>query len=200
MNIEQELEAITRFCQEDSEIANSLLNAKEFFFESCGKIIASDINYQTRMNCFLNWFLFDWKLNNNQNIFKTIVSRYGKNELKTYQNQFFNNIHSIFILLKKKKTENIIYDLYTKKKYKIEKEFFLQEFFKKTCFETRVFIINEKYYLSNYILIHPERAMIYIKNSIKNKKDLKKFIFYLHKCYYKWHTYRHFQVSQIYCD
>lgn len=203
MNIREELELITSLLVQDSEFSKSLLEAKEYFFQMCGKTYSSDENYKLRMDCFLNWFLFDWKFKDGNPIFKTIVAKYGNQNLQPFHYQFHHNVHSIFCFLKEKKTGYFILDLYTKKKYNIEKDFSFQEMTKNACFETRIFTISEKHFFSNYIITHPLPANRYIQKSIKNCKNpatLKEVIFQLHKKYFKWHTYKHFSINQIYSD
>jgi hypothetical protein len=204
MRINKELEKIIGLLEQDSDISNNLLQAKEFFFEACGKMRAIDVNYQDRINCFLNWFLFDWKLKDGSTVFKTIVSRFGEQQLDPYHYQFDKNTHSIFRFLKEKKSGYLIYDLFDKKKKLIEKEDSFFGISRKACFETRIFSINQKFFFSNYFIIHPLEANSYIEKSVKNLKKnqalLSELIFKLHKHYYKCYTYKHFTVQKIYCE
>ena len=203
MNIGEELELITSLISQDSEFSKNLIKAKDYFFQICGRTYPGDENYKTRMDCFLNWFLFDWKFKNDNPIFKNIIVKFGVEYLQPFHYQFHQNIHSIFRFLKEQKRGYLIIDLFTKKKYILEKDFYFQEMEKNSCFETRVFIISEKFFLSNYIIIHPLKANRYIQKIVKDCKNqiaLKEVILQLHKKYFKWHTYKHFNVNQIYDD
>ena len=204
INIEVALESIIKFVQRDPELSTSLLEAKEYFTKVCGKIQSVDVNYQNRINCFLNWFLFDWRLKNNYSVFKIIVSKFGEKGLHSSCYQFSDNIHSLFIFLKERRSGYLIYDLFSKTKYLIKKDSFFQTVEKKSCFETRIFTINQLNCFSNYLILHPIGAMSYIQRAVKNCKNqssnLSELLLQLHRSYYKWYTYKHFSLKQIYSD
>ena len=203
LSIEELIENIIFLIHKDERISRELAQAKEFFFEKTGKIHISAASYQNRINCFLNWFLFDWNTAHKQScIYKNIISKFGASDLDERHYQLHPNVNSIFILKKEKKEEIKVIDLFSKKKYLVPRSNFFQGVEKYCCFESRLHCINKVYYFSNYLILHPREVSSYVQkkvNECENKKtNFRELLFKLHHTAHKWESYKHFPLKKVY--
>ena len=202
VDINEIIENIVSLIEQDQTLNRELARAKEIFFEKAGKINITTHSYQDRVNCFLNWFLFDWESNEQTSIYKIIISRFGTDKLSPIHYQLFPHSHSIFCLLKVKSTSYKVLDLFHKRKYLIQKEYFFQGMEKYSCFESRLYYINKNYIFSNYVILHPIETSSYIQKKVKDCKGssekFKSLFFKLHKAAHKYETYKHFPIKNIY--
>lgn len=202
LNIEEIFEDIVSLINKDTILSRELFQAKNLFFKNVGKIHTSNPNYQNRINCFLNWFLFDWNIEKKPCVYKIIISRLDSNLFSQYHYQLSSHYHSIFYTYKTKKDIFFIKDLFSKKKYKVQNCYFFQGVEKEHCFESRLYLINNEPIFSNYLILHTVEANSYIKKAIKSCngeiKKLKDLIIKLHKLAHQYATYKHFSIKKIY--
>ncbi len=203
LSIDELIENIVFLIQKDVRISRELAQAKEFFFEKTGKIHISAAGYQSRINCFLNWFLFNWNTAHKQAcIYKLIVSKFGASDLNEKHYQLYPNVNSIFVLQKEKKEEIKVLDLFYKKKYLVLKSNFFQGIEKHCCFESRLHCINKVYYFGNYLILHPREVSSYVQKKVRECENkvtrLNELIFKLHHMAQKWESYKHFPLKKIY--
>jgi hypothetical protein len=199
-------EKTSRYFGQHPVISKELVAAKEEFFTMTGKIGESDNEFGNRMNAFLLWFLFDFKLASTQT---TPVDHYVSyleetnpgEDLSIIQSQK-GHVHSLFFFVKEKQGMFIIKDFYTGLKYNISDSRILIGHEKKALFETRIFEIDGTHYFANYFIHHPINVRKGIKKRLKqikkNKESIKPFLLKLHAYQTKWRRYRNIDIKSIY--
>ena len=189
---------------EDNKI--ELVKAKQNYFKITGKINDEDTDFSNRMNAFLLWFMFDWKLSSTkQSLFdgylESLKIEDKDNKYKSMSVQK-DHLHTLFSFIKIKNDKVIIKDIFNSVKYTIDDDNYLFGINKKTIFESRLFNINNIQYLSNYLIIHPNETKKDILKAINNirKKGLSKkdFLIKLHSFHTKWKRYRNINIKSIY--
>jgi len=199
-------ESISTFFDKHPQWSKELIIAKGTFFSLTGKIGESDNEFGNRMNAFLCWFIFDYKLPSAGTVPFNLFLEYSKKEnlatdLGILQSQK-EHIHSLFYFIKEKRDQIVIKDLYSGQNYKVSGSHVLVGQEKEACFETRLFEFGGKYYFANYFIYHPVIARKDIKRQVKlirkKKEPIKPFLLKLHLYHTKWRRYRNINIRSIY--
>ena len=205
-SFEQFFDRISTFCETNPVIAKEIFEAKEEFFAMTGKVRDNEDEFNTRMNAFLLWFIFDRKPH--ESLYSP-VSKYQIhlektgwfNELEVLNNQLVH-VHSLFKIVKIKNGITFVKDLISGIKYEIEDENTLMGMSKDIYFETRLFTFNDKRCFSNYFIQHPPIVNKGIRKQLKpvkrEKKLIKPFLLKLHTFNNKYHKYRSIDIKSIY--
>jgi len=197
---------INNYLSIDYKFSNEIVDAKEKYFEITGKVNDDDLDFSNRMNAFLLWFTFNWKVSpGNVSPFDEYIEYLKKKEEKSEQNLMENqknHIHSLFTFIKIKNNKTLIKDVFTSDKYNIKDIDYFNKVSKNTIFETRIFTFNNSFYFSNYFITHPNIAK---KDIFKEAKNIKKnglnkidFLLKLHSFHTKWNRYRNINIKSIY--
>ena len=199
-------EDINILFSKENKLNKELMIAKDYFFKITGKIHDDDNDFSNRMNAFLLWFIFDWKISpGNRTPLDEYIYHLKDNNLeedRRFVETQKKHLHSLFKLVKVENNRTKIRDIFTSKKYIINGVEYFIGTPKNTIFETRIFLINEKYILSNYVIFHPN---ITKKSILKESKLIKKygsnkkqFLLKLHSFHTKWKRYRNINIKSIY--
>ena len=202
IDINNIIEEVFIILDKNTRFAKYILAAKKLFIQQTGLLNEVREEYNSRINCFLNWFLFDWHVPDYPQscIYKIIISHFSSN---FQDNQSFfqltPHIHSIFELTKLKENLSIIKDIATKKKYVLESSLGMPI---GTIFESRVFTIHQLNYMSNYIIPHPhtlkKKIAKILQHYKKNNKSTHELIIFLHNFYTKTLYYKNISKDAIY--
>ncbi len=186
---------------------SALLEAKEAFFRETGKIGEKDQNFTLRMNAFLHWFAFNWKLAPIQVIpyqiyLEAMEDKWNSPQLETLKKQK-NHIHSLFKFVKITKAGlSIIKDLYSGIKYEIPDQNALFGVDRGTFFETRLYRSNNALIFASYHIFHPLEVRRGISKKMKmikkNREPFLPFLMQLQSYHYKWNKYRSIDIKSIY--
>ena len=198
---DQIIENLASYIAQKEPYRRYILDARKYFSELVAKITDSSPDYTNRINCFLNWFLFDWPSpKNSASPYKLILLELKKDIYSLEHFQLIPHLHSLFEYIKSSNNEIVIRDLFTKKKYFVKMSPLYIE--KGTYFETRIFLINKEQMLSNYFIYHPKEAnrLIYqkIREHRKKNKIIKPLILQLHKCFVRRSFFKHYPIEQVY--
>lgn len=203
---EQFFDRMATFCETNPVIAKEIIEAKDEFFAMTGKVKDNEDEFNTRMNAFLIWFIFDRKPH--ESLYSP-VSKYQDHlrnigwleELEVLNNQLIH-IHSLFKFIKIKNGITIIKDLISGYKYKVEDENTLIGMAPDIFFETRLFKFDDKLSFCNYFIQHPPIVNKAIKKQLKpvkrEKKLVKPFLLKLHTFNNKYLKYRSIDIKSIY--
>jgi hypothetical protein len=151
--------------------------ARDEFFQVTGTVAEGSEHFETKMNNFLDWYVFDRPLNQSQiTPIKAFVHDFTKDmsdeERSIYEDFSLSKI-SVYELLKIKGNDLYVQDLFDKEKYVIEESELASGFRKGDIFQTRLLKYKERFLLGNAFVFHPREAKNFIQKQIKKIKYLK---------------------------
>ena len=151
--------------------ADELNDAKAEYGETIGSIFDDDESFDSRMASFLEWYVFDRILKNNQKTPLSVYIDYHLNdwpeETKNHFLAFKENIHSLFIVKKPMKGSVLAINLFDQKKYTIEESQSEFIFRKNDIFEGRAIPLPEGNLFTGTYCFHPQEVTKFIKNKIE---------------------------------
>lgn len=150
-----------------------LIKAKEHYFHLTGPILEEDGDFENRLNCFYDWFLFSYELEE-----LTTVSKHYliSNKLsKDLEQSIFENHYSLFHIQKEDMKKNIvIQDFIEKKKMKILAENLQLPVLVDDLFVGRVVLYQDNWYLMKGLSFLPQEMKKNLTPFIKKIKAIKK--------------------------
>lgn len=204
-------ECVNRICSfftEHRQMSDELLLAKEEYFRRTGLIRETDADFSNRMNAFLLWFVFDWKLTTIRcsplSVYLEELEKKQKmDEYQFLKEQKEKHVHSLFQFVRiTRKDLCYIKDLYSGKKYFIQDTRSMLGVDKGTYFETRIFFQGDEPYFANYFLFHPlnvRRGIRKVVKLIKKREEpIEPFLLDLHLSHTKWSKYSGIDIKSIY--
>ncbi len=161
-----------------NEFSEEVINAKKEYFSKVGEIFEDDKYFENKMVSFTEWYCFDRILEKFQ---KTPLEYYiDKNkpimkaeEMGIY-NDFLKNVHSIFYIVKSKKSGIIVKDMCNSKKFSVSQNDSNLVFFKGDILEGRLIPFKERNYFSGPVCLHPVKLYRKIKRALKKKSGNQK--------------------------
>jgi hypothetical protein len=163
--------------------ADEIIEAREQYFTVAGKVFHDDAFYETRINYFFDFFLFERAINKNQSLINsgsiTPIEFFLQQcasrkitlqpEALALARQFANFKHSFYQVLKVKENSMIIRDICTQEKHVLAPQNgeTFRGFERKDVFQAFIFIGEHKTYLSRGVLQHPVKAIRTIKKNLK---------------------------------
>jgi len=206
MDYQQYLEPIIKKYS-TGDFYSELISAKNEYFEKTGMVTEEDIEYENRMNIFLDWYLFDrplasFKVAPVSHYYSQMADKLTIEEADIYKG-FCNTIHSIFYCLKIKKDEVVVEDLFQEKKYNVSHFEYKQAFMKGDIFEARLIPFKKEYIFYNGFCFHPVEMEKFIVSEIKkvkhqDKSEQTKLIQQLAAMKLKHSRYQHINIKHIY--
>ncbi len=199
-------ENLSSFCEQHKTVSKQLVKAKDKFFFLTGKLKENEQDFNNRVNSFLWWFFFDFRLKDAHHsplfYYKEHLEQQNNRDAIALLNEQIAHIHSLFKFIKIKNGQSRIKDIVTGKKYLINDENSLFGFVKGIYFETRLFSFEGQWCLANYFIRHPIAVKREMRKKLKpirkDNKALKSFFLELHSYYTKWHKYRSININNIY--
>jgi len=186
-----------------------VFEAKEEYFNKAGRVFEDDAEFESRMNIFMDWYIFDRDLpgvdlppvkyyfNQNQTQFKN-------EELSIYKD-LCTTVHSLFQLKRKKWFSKgvVIKDLFTGKKYTVHNPEMSLGLNKGDLFEARVIPFKGQFEFSTGFCFHPLEMKSFILKEIKKvryqeKSRHTKLILQLSQMKLNQLRFAHIDVNEIY--
>ena len=185
---------------------SEVTSAKEEFQKIAGQIMESDRSYNARINAFHNWYILDRPLHSVNQTPHRYYIEYNRNTLEETAvkglGELADNIHAVFQLLKLKKDVFMVRDLASGKKYAVQDAVQVATMEHGEVFNSRLFVHDGKYFLTNYVIVHPPEVAKIIraeaKRVRKKKEDSKSFLFRLLFFHSRWEQYSQWDVRNIY--
>ena len=183
--------------------------AKYEFFATSGSIHEDNINYLERMNLFLDWYIFDRKLDNDDLTPFAFFCEKNKASFTEEEKTFFegtnNFVSSIFFIKSINKERAKVKDLFTGKVYKVSDNYVINLVNKGDIFQGRLIPLKDKNIFSRGFCFHPPETIGYIKSEIRKIKNMSHvyhtaFMSRLALMKLKTEEYSHVPVGNIYSE
>ena len=157
--------------------SKDVLDARQEYQTIAGNIYEDDKSYESKMALFLEWYIFDRIIpNNDQTLLEKIICQNKETEasnlLKIYE-QFNTNIHALFIVKKIREYSVRVLNLFDNEQYEVNEPSGKLLFSKSCIFEGRIIPYDNTYYFSGSFCFHPEKAKKFINRQIKLLSDIK---------------------------
>jgi hypothetical protein len=152
--------------------STDICEARKDYQKLAGEIYEDDKSYESRVGSFLEWYLFDREIPDEQlTPLETFIKGNGRNDLpqgiKNLE-ELTNNIHGLFVIKKIRDHEVVALNLLDDTKYNVRESEGKIIFQKNELFEARIVLNNDAYYFTGNFCFHPKDAVKFIKSEIKN--------------------------------
>lgn len=157
------------------DLQEERLIAREFFFVVTGKVHEDDPNYENRMACFQEFFMFDFRLSNvfsGSTVFETFLFNTTKT-LPLKKTQSFehlrNQVHSIFQVMEIKPQGMILKDLFSSRYYDVTALSFVTftGLNAGQLLDTRLFEFKGCFYFTGIFILHEHNVQRFVEEKIK---------------------------------
>lgn len=192
-----------------TKFQDELNMARKEFFENAGTLDENKPNYTLRMNQFYDWYFLTRPLKGYMQTPLMVVSvqrelRLTEKDVETIE-ILKKARHSLFELIKVKKEEIHLKDLFKNEKVVLNADQHIFEFDEKEFFEARIIELGTKKYFLKGFCFHPESAQKFILSEVKiyqknSDLDPADFMLRLVKMRYKFEQYRHVKPDMIYTN
>ena len=200
--IEQHLEkALAHYSQ--NRYYDIMLKAKDSYLQLTGSVDDTEQDYENKMNCFNDWYLFQYRLpRQNCTIMENYLQSHSLDEITTLA--FRNFCHSLFQYLGKSfRGYFSIKDLWSKKKFILNKESPLP-LLKNDFFIGRIIPLPDESYLMKGRSLLPADSWPIIKKKMRSVMksqeigEKNKFLYELESLNTKYKRYGHIDVAKIF--
>lgn len=170
----QYLERLTQIATGEDYL-DAVREAKARYFRATGEVFEDDPFFDSRMNGFLEYYLFDWPAGPGGKSTTAIIIDKGKytlppDELVAFAG-FDRNVHSIFEFKKKKGELVTVLNLYDDEKYEVHERRALAGMEKGDLFEARLLPLGDKLHFSNAFVFHPKSVKKFIVAELKVARE-----------------------------
>jgi hypothetical protein len=183
--------------------------AKQEFFERAGIVYEDDLEFEQRMNLFMDWYLFDRDLPGVDLPPIRYFIRQHATEFSVEQKQIYEDLstslHSIFYLKRFSLFGKnlVVQDLFSRKSFTVNDARLKQAFSRGDIFEGRIFLHQGKWYFAQGFCFHPVEMRSFILGEIKkirfqDKSRHLKLILQLAQMKLKHTRFSHIDVQHIY--
>lgn len=211
LNIEQFESSFTKLVGNfaAAKFQDELNMARKEFFENAGTLDENKPNYSLRMNQFYDWYFLTRPLKGHMQTPLMVCSIQRELRLSEEDEQVIEILkkarHSLFEIVKVKKDEITLKDLFKNEKVTVNADQHIFEFDEKEIFEARIVELGEKKYFLKGFCFHPESAQKFILAEVKVYQknpdlDPSDFMLRLVKMRYKFEQYRHVKPDMIYTN
>lgn len=151
--------------------STDIFEARQDYQKLAGEIYEDDKSYESRVGSFLEWYLFDRVIPDEQlTPLETLIKNNVRDTLPegvSNLEEFTTNIHGLFIIKKIRDHEVVALNLLNDTKYNVQETEGNIIFQKNELFEARIVLNNEKYYFTGNFCFHPKDTLKFIKSEIK---------------------------------
>lgn len=161
----------------EQEFAEQMEIAREFFSIATGKVTDEDSFFESRMNLFQQWFLFDFRLSgvfSGGTIFELYLMRRnaaGASAKEIYELEQFRSVRRSLFRIEKSNAESVIArDIFADFSMEIWPlpETSLAALELQQVFEARVVNLEDRWYFSGVFVFHPEEVRSLIAKRVRD--------------------------------
>jgi hypothetical protein len=191
------------------DFQKEVLEAKREFFTRAGIVDEENVNFETRMSQFLDWYIFSRELSDVHLTPIIYLLEHEREKLEADKLPLYENLtkvhHSLFEFVKLKGADVVVRDLFTGKKLVLEESGITAGFTPDEIFEVRVIPHEKTWVFTRGFCFHPAEANGFIKKEIKKVKHLDQthkeaLMLRLMKMRYKFEQYKHIRLEYIYTN
>lgn len=170
LSIESTIEAmLTKYSQ--GEYYDELLKAKALYTELTGKLNDDDDEYESRMNLFNDWYLFNYRLQEGKRLVDDYIASHEFEE--EFAKALLNVNYSLFQFKKTNfKKEVVLSDILHSDKVTLSKENPFSGLVEDDIFVGRVVVYNEKGYFLKGVCTLPQSVLSNLKKESKKVRKL----------------------------
>lgn len=191
----------------NKEYASEIQKARREFFGFIGSIHEEDSFYENYMTGFIEWYLFDRDMQNQdlppvRLYYRKHFKEFSDEDKKIY-NDFTKNRHSMFIAKKVGFSLIYLHDLYRDEKLEIENNYPAAGFSPGDIFEAILISFRGNFVFTKSFFFHPVEAKTFISKEMKKiqnleLKILQKTLMRFKRLRLKFDRYPHVSPHQIY--
>ncbi|MCB9026164.1 MAG: hypothetical protein H6625_07610 [Bdellovibrionaceae bacterium] len=191
--------------------AEEVKEAKNEFHRSVGIFDEESIDLESKINLFMDWYIFHRILKSEQVPPIKLISRGEEYKVQKGNEVLIKNMcasrYSLFEFSKVKDEDVYVKDLFSNYNIVLKKSPFILGFSKNEIFSARLFPYEDSFVFSKAFCIHPEQATKYILKEVKkiNKINIDEsisarqdLIYKLLRMRYKIDQYKHIKLKDIY--
>jgi len=188
----------------DERHRSQVLKAKNEFFSITGAVNEDDDEFESRMNSFNEWYVFDFQDLDKE---KTVVGEYiESNQLDSDLSQSLTEAnHSLFEFMKFNfRKQMVLKDYIHDRKIVLSKDQPKMSLLPDDIFVGRVLQYKNEYYLLNGICVVPKEVKSILKKQAKKVRRLRdpqkelEFLLHLEALKLKWLRYGHVESHKIF--
>lgn len=146
-------------------------DAKARYFRAAGEVFEDDPFFESRMNAFLEYYLFDYPAGPGGKSTTALVIERGRetlapDELVAFAG-FDRGIHSVFELRRKSGEVLHVVNLYDDEKYEVFERRTLAGLDRSDIFEARLLPFGDRLHFSNAFVFHPKEVRKFVVAELK---------------------------------
>lgn len=194
-------EMLTKYSQ--GEYYDELLKAKTLYTELTGKLNDDDDEYESRMNLFNDWYLFNYRLQDGKRLVDDYIANHDFEE--EFAKALLNVNYSLFQFKKTNfKKEVVLSDILHSDKVTLSKENPFSGLVEDDIFVGRVVVYHEKGYFLKGVCTLPQSVLSNLKKESKkvrklnNVEEEEKFLLKLENLKTRSKNYGHLDASKIF--
>lgn len=155
------------------EYYREVYNAKQEYFDKAGIVYEDDVEFEQRMNIFMDWYLFDRDLPGVDLPPIKYYYRKHKEQLSAEDaaiyKDFCSTLHSVYKLKRFRWFSGamVVTDLFSHKSYTVEPGEMTRGFGRGDLFEARLIPFKGKYEFSRGFCFHPREMSSFILGEVK---------------------------------
>ncbi len=181
--------------------------AREHYTNLAGKPSEELSSFESRMNSFIEWFLFDYTHSTlNKQLIDFLIEdcdqEFNNEEERKLLHALRENMHAVYITKKIKNGIAKVQDVVSRKKYDVDQSRNPLTSGVDEIFETRVVETADGYFFTNTFCYHPPEALKFIKNTLKayepQSEEYNEFLLKLAKMSLFYENSRNIPVTSIY--
>lgn len=200
-------ELLTIFAE--GQYVQEVVNAKKEFFERAGIVDDESYTFESRMEQFLDWYLFSRELSNSHVPPIRMYLESGKFQIDESKRPYFenlaNNKHSLFEFVRLRGRDIFVRDLLRGKRVVLFDSEVTAGFNHDEIFEARIIPHEKSFVFARGFCFHPAGAKNFILKEIKKVRHLdssqqEALMLRLLKMRYKFEQYKHIKLEYIYTN
>ena len=187
-----------------------LLAARQAYFEGFGEPHEEDKSFESRMNCLLDWVLYDFRPNGVDTMLELFL-RDRSQALTTDElaeiRELTRNLHGLFEVRRMQPGQIRLRDVFTRNDHDVTERRTLAGLAKGDLLEARLLPHDGHLYFSGAFLYHPQEVRKAILAEVKRLRkagkkggslDVKAFLATLSRMAFKLERYRNVKIESIY--
>jgi hypothetical protein len=187
----------------EGEYYDLLIKAKDIYIDLTGKMDEEASEYESRMNTFNDWFIFNFRRDDNRRVIDDYIQKFKINQ--DLSKSFHNINYSVFQFVKINFRKQIVLkDILHNEKFTLRREDCLLALLEDDVFVGRLISHEDKNFLLKGVCTLPREALSNIKKEAKRVRKLnsdteeEKFLLNLEKLKTKSLHYSHIDSEKIF--